>query len=92
MLPAKYQKLVRLRYFQELSYEEIAEELDDTDLLVRVALAFPVGEGLFGDEHGEVVAFLAERVDEIAILLEPAAAHPDARDELWEEARALHLA
>ena len=28
MLPAKYQKLVRLRYFQELSYEEIAEEID----------------------------------------------------------------
>lgn len=27
-LPAKYQKLVRLRYFKELSYEEIAEELD----------------------------------------------------------------
>jgi len=28
MLPAKYQKLVRLRYFHELSYEEIAQELD----------------------------------------------------------------
>ncbi|MBM3176938.1 MAG: sigma-70 family RNA polymerase sigma factor [Bacteroidetes bacterium] len=28
MLPAKYQKLVRLRYFQELSYEEIAVEID----------------------------------------------------------------
>jgi len=28
MLPAKYQKLVRLRYFSELSYEEIAKELD----------------------------------------------------------------
>ena len=28
MLPSKYQKLVRLRYFHELSYEEIAEELD----------------------------------------------------------------
>jgi RNA polymerase sigma factor (sigma-70 family) len=27
-LPGKYQKLVRLRYFNELSYEEIAEELD----------------------------------------------------------------
>jgi RNA polymerase sigma factor (sigma-70 family) len=27
-LPVKYQKLVRLRYFLELSYEEIAEELD----------------------------------------------------------------
>ena len=27
-LPAKYQKLVRLRYFRELSYEEIAEELN----------------------------------------------------------------
>ena len=27
-LPAKYQKLVRLRYFHELSYEEIAVELD----------------------------------------------------------------
>lgn len=27
-LPAKYQKLVRLRYFKELSYEEIAQELD----------------------------------------------------------------
>ncbi|MGK7392062.1 MAG: RNA polymerase sigma factor [Candidatus Cyclobacteriaceae bacterium M2_1C_046] len=27
-LPAKYQKLVRLRYFKELSYEEIAEELN----------------------------------------------------------------
>lgn len=27
-LPAKYQKLVRLRYFDELSYEEIAAELD----------------------------------------------------------------
>lgn len=27
-LPPKYQKLVRLRYFQELSYEEIAAELD----------------------------------------------------------------
>jgi RNA polymerase sigma factor (sigma-70 family) len=26
-LPAKYQKLVRLRYFNELSYEEIAVEL-----------------------------------------------------------------
>ena len=28
MLPAKYQKLVRLRYFRELSYEEIAVELE----------------------------------------------------------------
>lgn len=28
MLPSKYQKLVRLRYFNELSYEEIAEEID----------------------------------------------------------------
>lgn len=28
MLPAKYQKLVRLRYFQELSYEEIAVEIE----------------------------------------------------------------
>ncbi|GHN00872.1 DNA-directed RNA polymerase sigma-70 factor [Cytophagales bacterium WSM2-2] len=28
MLPGKYQKLVRLRYFHELSYEEIAVELD----------------------------------------------------------------
>jgi RNA polymerase sigma factor (sigma-70 family) len=27
-LPAKYQKLVRLRYFKELSYEEIAAELN----------------------------------------------------------------
>ena len=27
-LPSKYQRLVRLRYFQELSYEEIAKELD----------------------------------------------------------------
>jgi len=27
-LPAKYQKLVRLRYFDELSYEEIAVEID----------------------------------------------------------------
>lgn len=27
-LPPKYQKLVRLRYFDELSYEEIAQELD----------------------------------------------------------------
>ena len=27
-LPAKYQRLVRLRYFEELSYEEIAQELD----------------------------------------------------------------
>lgn len=27
-LPAKYQKLVRLRYFKEFSYEEIAKELD----------------------------------------------------------------
>lgn len=27
-LPAKYQRLVRLRYFQELSYEEIAKELE----------------------------------------------------------------
>lgn len=27
-LPPKYQKLVRLRYFHELSYEEIAAELD----------------------------------------------------------------
>ena len=27
-LPAKYQRLVRLRYFSELSYEEIARELD----------------------------------------------------------------
>jgi RNA polymerase sigma factor (sigma-70 family) len=28
MLPTKYQKLVRLRYFHEMSYEEIAEELN----------------------------------------------------------------
>lgn len=28
MLPGKYQRLVRLRYFNELSYEEIAEELE----------------------------------------------------------------
>jgi RNA polymerase sigma-70 factor (ECF subfamily) len=28
MLPPKYQKLVRLRYFHELSYEEIAAELE----------------------------------------------------------------
>ncbi|MBS1558216.1 MAG: sigma-70 family RNA polymerase sigma factor [Bacteroidetes bacterium] len=28
MLPGKYQRLVRLRYFNELSYEEIAQELD----------------------------------------------------------------
>ena len=28
MLPGKYQKLVRLRYFSELSYEEIAQELE----------------------------------------------------------------
>lgn len=28
LLPAKYQKLVRLRYFHELSYEEIAAELE----------------------------------------------------------------
>jgi RNA polymerase sigma factor (sigma-70 family) len=27
-LPPKYQRLVKLRYFQELSYEEIAKELD----------------------------------------------------------------
>lgn len=27
-LPAKYQRLVRLRYFKELSYDEIAKELD----------------------------------------------------------------
>jgi len=27
-LPAKYQRLVRLRYFSELSYEEIAKELE----------------------------------------------------------------
>lgn len=27
-LPAKYQRLVRLRYFDEFSYEEIAKELD----------------------------------------------------------------
>lgn len=27
-LPAKYRKLVELRYFQELSYDEIAKELD----------------------------------------------------------------
>lgn len=27
-LPAKYQRLVKLRYFEELSYEEIATELD----------------------------------------------------------------
>lgn len=27
-LPSKYQRLVRLRYFSELSYEEIAEELN----------------------------------------------------------------
>ncbi len=27
-LPAKYQKLVRLRYFHEMSYEEIAADLD----------------------------------------------------------------
>ncbi len=27
-LPAKYQRLVRLRYFDELSYDEIAKELD----------------------------------------------------------------
>lgn len=28
MLPPKYQKLVRLRYYNELSYEEIAQELE----------------------------------------------------------------
>lgn len=28
MLPGKYQKLVRLRYFNELSYEEIAKEIE----------------------------------------------------------------
>jgi RNA polymerase sigma-70 factor (ECF subfamily) len=28
LLPLKYQKLVKLRYFDELSYEEIAEEID----------------------------------------------------------------
>ncbi|NOS92490.1 MAG: sigma-70 family RNA polymerase sigma factor [Cyclobacteriaceae bacterium] len=28
MLPPKYQKLVRLRYFHELSYEEIAAEIE----------------------------------------------------------------
>jgi len=28
MLPSRYQKLVRLRYFQDLSYEEIAVEID----------------------------------------------------------------
>jgi RNA polymerase sigma factor (sigma-70 family) len=28
MLPPKYQKLVRLRYFHELTYEEIVEEID----------------------------------------------------------------
>ena len=28
MLPAKYQRLVRLRYFNELSYEEIAKEIE----------------------------------------------------------------
>ena len=27
-LPAKYQRLVKLRYFEELSYDEIAKELD----------------------------------------------------------------
>ena len=27
-LPAKYQRLVKLRYFDELSYEEIAKELE----------------------------------------------------------------
>jgi RNA polymerase sigma-70 factor (ECF subfamily) len=27
-LPAKYQRLVKLRYFEDLSYEEIAKELD----------------------------------------------------------------
>ena len=27
-LPAKYQRLVRIRYFKELSYEEIARELE----------------------------------------------------------------
>ncbi|MFN8395376.1 MAG: sigma-70 family RNA polymerase sigma factor, partial [Bacteroidia bacterium] len=27
-LPEKYKKLVDLRYFQELSYEEVADELD----------------------------------------------------------------
>ena len=27
-LPAKYQRLVKLRYFEELSYEEIAQELE----------------------------------------------------------------
>jgi RNA polymerase sigma factor (sigma-70 family) len=27
-LPPKYQRLVKLRYFDELSYEEIAKELD----------------------------------------------------------------
>ena len=27
-LPAKYQRLVKLRYFDELSYDEIAKELD----------------------------------------------------------------
>ena len=29
-LPAKYRKLVQLRYFDELSYEEIAQELEKT--------------------------------------------------------------
>lgn len=28
LLPARYQRLVKLRYFQELSYEEIATEID----------------------------------------------------------------
>jgi RNA polymerase sigma-70 factor (ECF subfamily) len=28
LLPAKYQKLVKLRYFEELSYDEIAKELE----------------------------------------------------------------
>jgi RNA polymerase sigma-70 factor (ECF subfamily) len=28
LLPAKYQRLVQLRYFEELSYEEIAAEID----------------------------------------------------------------
>ena len=27
-LPAKYQRLVKLRYFEEYSYDEIAKELD----------------------------------------------------------------
>ena len=43
MLPAKYQKLVRLRYYSELSYEEIAKELEAPLGTVKAQLHFVAG-------------------------------------------------